>query len=106
MRMHPKNVHNQTFLTGFCWQKYPYIRKEQDFIFNTLKITVKHASQQRKKILYMYIQVKCEVIEENLTGCERREMSNGFRFEVLHVHSGNVGGPKPLRSLKSFIDEK
>ena len=37
----------------------------------------------------MYIitwQVKCEVIEkENFTGCERRVISNIFRFKVLHV---------------------
>ena len=30
-------------------------------------------------------QVRCEVIGKNFTGCERREMSDGFRFKVLQV---------------------
>ena len=30
-------------------------------------------------------QVKCEIIEKTVTGCKRREMSNDFRFEELHV---------------------
>ena len=38
-----------------------------------------------KLFIKIYIQVKCEIIEKNFTGCEPREMSNSFCFEVLHV---------------------
>ena len=31
------------------------------------------------------IQEECEVIKTNFTGCERREISNGCHFKVLHV---------------------
>ena len=33
----------------------------------------------------MQLQVKCGVTNNNFTECERREMSNHFNFEVLHV---------------------
>ena len=38
------------------------------------------------------LQVKCEVIEKNFTGYEREELSNEFRFKVLHA-----GWPEPQR---------
>ena len=40
-------------------------------------------------------QVKYEVIEKKFTGCERREMPNGFRFKVMHV-----AWPEPQRKRR------
>ena len=35
--------------------------------------------------MHKYLQLKCEVIEKNLTGYEGKDISDGFRFKVLHV---------------------